>query len=90
MSEPQVSVIAVIVSAFHAGNVLNSFNPDDNVNSDIASAVNKICLDFVWLGLACMVASYLEVAAWMMIGAHSLALCRSTDREMRRWLGVWG
>ena len=83
MSEPQASVLAVIRLAFHAGNVLNSFNPEDTVISDIASAVNKICLDFVWLGLACMVASYLEVAAWMMIGAHSLAFCRSADCDIR-------
>ena len=59
------------------GNVLNSFNPDD-ASADIASAVNDICLDFVWLGLACMVASYLEVAAWMMIGADTVAIVSST------------
>ena len=66
------------------GNVLNSFNPSDG-GSDIASAVNSICLDFVWLGLACMVASYLEVAAWMTIGAHNLAVCSRCDCETRSW-----
>ena len=60
--------------------MLNSFNPSDG-GADIASAVNNICLDFVWLGLACMVASYLEVAAWMTIGAQKLAVCSRTDCE---------
>ena len=65
------------------GNVLNSFNPSDG-GADIASAVNNICLDFVWLGLACMVASYLEVAAWMTIGAQNLAVCSRTNCETSR------
>ena len=51
--------------------MVNSFNPGSgSAGAGVARAVSDVCLNLVWLGLACMVASYLEVAAWMTIGAH--------------------
>ncbi len=53
------------------GSLINSFNPASGSVTHIGPAVNDVCLKFVYIGIATMVASYLEVAAWMAIGAHA-------------------
>ena len=58
--------------------MIASFNPND-ASTGIVTAVNGVCLNLVWLGLACMVASYMEVAAWMMIGAPAVAISSSSS-----------
>lgn len=61
------------------GDLINAFNPS-GVEIDLESAINAVCLKFVWIGLATIVASYLEVACWMTIGV------RTSNRVRQRYL----
>ncbi|KAJ0743387.1 putative ABC-type xenobiotic transporter [Helianthus annuus] len=58
------------------GDLLNSFGENQN-NDDVVSAVSKVALKFVYLGVGCGVASFLQVACWMITGERQAARIRN-------------
>lgn len=55
------------------GKLLNTIG-NDTSNAELASKVNSVVLYFVYLAAGTFVASYVEVACWMLTGEWLLAL----------------
>lgn len=64
------------------GSLINAFNPSStNMSSEeLTSEINKICLQFIYVAIGTAIASYLEVAAWMLLSV------RLTNRLRERYL----
>ncbi|XP_076920813.1 ABC transporter B family member 4-like, partial [Bidens hawaiensis] len=58
------------------GDLLNSFGENQN-NDDVVDAVSKVSLKFVYLAVGCGVASFLQVALWMITGERQAARIRN-------------
>ncbi|CAM0882246.1 unnamed protein product [Alopecurus aequalis] len=67
ISEPLISVLF--------GNVINSFG--QSTSSTVLRTVTKVVLDFIYLGIATAVASFLQVSCWTMAGERQSARIRS-------------
>ncbi|KAI3759990.1 hypothetical protein L1987_50378 [Smallanthus sonchifolius] len=58
------------------GDLLNSFGENQN-NDDVVRVVSKVSLKFVYLAIGCGVASFLQVALWMITGERQAARIRN-------------
>ncbi|KAI3805867.1 hypothetical protein L1987_21754 [Smallanthus sonchifolius] len=58
------------------GDLLNSFGENQN-NDDVVRVVSKVSLKFVYLAVGCGVASFLQVALWMITGERQAARIRN-------------
>ncbi|KAK1412487.1 hypothetical protein QVD17_33778 [Tagetes erecta] len=58
------------------GDLLNSFGQNQN-NHDVVSVVSKVSLKFIYLAVGCGVASFLQVALWMITGERQAARIRN-------------
>uniref|UniRef100_J3L363 MDR-like ABC transporter n=1 Tax=Oryza brachyantha TaxID=4533 RepID=J3L363_ORYBR len=67
MSEPLMSVFF--------GNVINSFG--DSSSSTVLRSVTKVVLNFIYLGIGTLVASFLQMSCWTMAGERQSARIRS-------------
>ncbi|KAJ0829582.1 putative ABC-type xenobiotic transporter [Helianthus annuus] len=57
------------------GDLINSFG--HNQNNNVVDAVSKVALKYLYLGIGCGVASFLQVASWMITGERQAARIRS-------------
>ncbi|VAH62870.1 unnamed protein product [Triticum turgidum subsp. durum] len=67
VSEPLISILF--------GDVINSFG--QSTTSTVLRAVTKVCLNFIYLGVAAAVASFLQVSCWTMAGERHSSRIRS-------------
>ncbi|KAK9067743.1 hypothetical protein SSX86_011854 [Deinandra increscens subsp. villosa] len=58
------------------GDLLNSFGENQN-NDDVVRVVSKVSLKFVYLAVGCGIASFLQVALWMITGERQAARIRN-------------
>lgn len=58
------------------GDLVNSFGSNQN-NDDVVRVVSKVALKFVYLGIGCGVASFLQVSMWMITGERQAARIRN-------------
>ncbi|CAK7348529.1 unnamed protein product [Dovyalis caffra] len=59
------------------GDLVNSFGQNQN-NKDVVDLVSKVSLKFVYLGVGSGVASFLQVACWMVTGERQASRIRGT------------
>ncbi|KAL8224785.1 hypothetical protein R6Q57_017342 [Mikania cordata] len=59
------------------GDLLNSFGQNQNNDDDVVRVVSKVALKFVYLACGCGVASFLQVALWMITGERQAARIRN-------------
>ncbi|KAJ0453574.1 putative ABC-type xenobiotic transporter [Helianthus annuus] len=57
------------------GDLINSFG--HNQNNNVVDVVSKVALKYLYLGIGCGVASFLQVASWMITGERQAARIRS-------------
>jgi ATP-binding cassette subfamily B (MDR/TAP) protein 1 len=58
------------------GEMINSFG-NNQTSKDVVDIVSKVCLKFVYLGVATLVAAFLQVACWMVTGERQAARIRN-------------
>ncbi|KAI7750749.1 hypothetical protein M8C21_013051, partial [Ambrosia artemisiifolia] len=59
------------------GDLINSFGHNQNNINNVVSVVSKVSLKYVYLGVGCGVASFLQVSSWMITGERQAARIRS-------------
>ncbi|KAF1317727.1 Multidrug resistance protein abc superfamily, partial [Globisporangium splendens] len=60
------------------GDILNSFNPTKPLTADeMQNTINKVALNFVFVGIAVIVAGFIQVAAWSMTASRQAKRIRS-------------
>nr|XP_043635409.1 ABC transporter B family member 21-like [Erigeron canadensis] len=58
------------------GDLINSFGENQN-NDEVVDAVTKVALKFVYLGIGCGIAAFLQVTTWMITGERQAARIRN-------------
>ncbi|KAL8262245.1 hypothetical protein R6Q59_026294 [Mikania micrantha] len=69
--------VCMPIMAILYGDLLNSFGQNQSQNShEVVRAVSKVALKIVYLAIGCAIASFLQVAMWMITGERQAARIR--------------